>query len=176
MEIQTFEEFAAKHGGSGITGVKGLEHGAQLFPSGAIALRHQRPIDKPVLIEPPEDGTLKNLERKKLYWTFRADAAKKVFDVTKNNACGNSGFPESAPWLLSCWGQQPQQGDTVTVLKALAALARREKRALKKIEAEIEKHPTMIARREAEERDAEYRRQLQEEAANRQSEIDAIHV
>lgn len=170
--IESLQEFTERSGGEPVANAKGLEHGALLFPTGAIALRSERPPDKPELIEPPSEA-IQNIRRRGVYWSTRVRLAEQTFQAFKENSLG-LGFHD-VQWHAEFWGPRPE-GDDVEILSALKIIVAKERAAFQKVKAELDKHPEIVRMRAEQEAATQKRHEQEMAEMERRHSLSAINI
>jgi len=164
--VETHEEFAERHGNEPVLGVDETRRGTFVYATGAAAVQEHHPRGNPLLVEPPPEGSLRNVQIRLAYWKRRVEIATTSFNKLKATLLGR-GY-DSIKWE-SHWGPRPE-GSDVEILSALKTVVETERKGLAAVKREYAGHPEVIerkrqekARAEAEQAkaDAEHQRKLQ---------------
>ena len=176
--VENLDEFLARHGRStAITMVEGFPPSTMLLECGAVVHRDGRPMDSPLMLDPPEDQT-QLLKVRVRYWETRTKQAEESFELLKRIYLGLIYVGEdnrTVAWK-HYWGPQPETGDRVVLLKRLREVVLSERKSLAAVKKELAKQPEVVAAERARElRRKQIEEQAEHERAIRQ-ELDSINI
>ena len=133
MPVETRDEFYARQQEATGEGPVQLHRGVSLWPNGAVLDASMIDYGNPVAKQDaPPEGHPERLRAAVHYWKRRVAVSHQTFVQLKTFLNGRSGAWQGPKWESTVWGQRPRE--PVDCLRALAKIARSDKRRLAEAE------------------------------------------